>query len=82
MATLNYSGASALVISINGRNHVKDISSIVYSMFKEYGVNKTHVAIQALYDADKIDQNTAGFLLDNLKSWAHNKKKAKAITLL
>lgn len=55
---------------------------IIAEMVKEFGIGKTYVTIQALYDNDRIDQNTAGFLLDVLKSEHCNKKQAAKIVLL
>lgn len=55
---------------------------IIDSMVKEFGIGKTYVTIQALYDNDKIDQQTAGFLLDTLKAEHCTKKQAAKIVLM
>lgn len=34
---------------------------IIHEMVQEYGIAKTYNTIQELYNADKIDQQTAGF---------------------
>lgn len=57
------------------------IVTIITDMVKEFGVSKTQDTIQALYDAGRIDQNTAGFLLDDLKILAGKKQAARMILL-
>lgn len=78
---ITYSGSDALVVRVNGNNHVKSIIHIINDMVKEFGVSKTQDTIQALYDADQIDQNTAGFLLDDLKHFAGKKQAARMVLL-
>lgn len=55
---------------------------IIAEMVREFGIRKTYVTIQALYDNDKIDQQTAGFLLDTLKAEHCTKKQAAKIVLM
>lgn len=80
-AEITYSGAAALVVRVNNKNHVKNITNIIMDMVKEFGITKTHQTIQALYDAGRIDQNTAGFLLDDLKQEC-SRKQATGMVLL
>lgn len=55
---------------------------IIREMVLEYGITKTYNTIQELYNADKIDQQTAGFLLDTLKAEHCTKKQAAKIILM
>ncbi|ENH8359195.1 hypothetical protein ABWS47_004614 [Salmonella enterica subsp. enterica serovar Chester] len=55
---------------------------IIQEMVQEYGIAKTYTTIQALYDNDQIDQQTAGFLLDTLKAEHCTKKQAAKIILM
>lgn len=55
---------------------------IIQEMVQEYGIAKTYNTIQALYDNDQIDQQTAGFLLDTLKADHCTKKQAAKIVLM
>lgn len=65
----------------NGMEWVS-VPAIVHVMVSEFGIGKTYVTIQALYDNDKIDQQTAGFLLDTLKSEHCTKKQVAKIVLM
>ena len=58
------------------------VPAIVSVMVSEFGIGKTYVTIQELYDNDKIDQQTAGFLLDELKTNHCTKKQAVKIVLM
>lgn len=51
-------------------------AAVVADMVAEFGISKTHTAIQALYDMGKIDQLEAGSLLDVLKMEHCSKKQA------
>lgn len=73
-----HSSSSAI---FNGMEWVS-VPAIVSVMVSEFGIGKTYVTIQALYDNDKIDQQTAGFLLDTLKSEHCTKKQAAKIVLM
>lgn len=56
---------------------------IVADMVAEFGISKTHDAIQALYDMGKIDQLEAGALLQVLKDeHCSSKQAARMIPLL
>ena len=55
---IQYANSDVLVINTNGTNHVKDTFATVMKMVNEFGVSKTHMAIQSLFDTDRIDQNT------------------------
>lgn len=58
-------------------------AAIVADMVAEFGISKTHDAIQALYDMGKIDQSEAGTLLDVLKmEHCSSKQAARMIPLL
>lgn len=78
---IQYANSDVMVINTNGNNHVKDTFAIVMKMVREFGVSKTQDTIQALYDNDRIDQNTAGFLMDSLKKFAGTKQAARMILL-
>lgn len=52
---------------------------IIQEMVQEYGIAKTYNTIQALYDNDQIDQQTAGFLLDTLKAEHCTKNKRQKL---
>ena len=65
----------------NGMEWVS-VPTIVNVMVSEFGIAKTFVTIQELYDNDKIDQQTAGFLLDELKANHCTKKQAAKIVLM
>lgn len=56
--------------------------AIIHEMEQEFGIAKTYNTIQELYNADKIDQQTAGFLLDTLKAEHCTKKQAAKIVLM
>lgn len=58
------------------------VPAIISVMVSEFGIGKTYVTIQELYDNDKIDQQTAGFLLDELKANHCTKKQAVKIVLM
>jgi len=73
-----YSSSSAI---FNGMEWVS-VHAIVSVMVSEFGIAKTYVTIQELYNADKIDQQTAGFLLDTLKAEHCTKKQAAKIVLM
>lgn len=73
-----YSSSSAL---FTGNGWISN-RAIIHDMVKEFGIGKTYVTIQALYDNDKIDQQTAGFLLDTLKAEHCTKKQAAKIVLM
>lgn len=55
---------------------------IIQEMVMEFGIAKTYNTIQELYNADKIDQQTAGFLLDTLKADHCTEKQAAKIILM
>lgn len=76
-----YSGTNTIVIRVNGDTYHKSVVNIIDEMVNEFGVSKTQDTIQALYDAGRIDQNTAGFLLDDLKHFAGKKQKARMVLL-
>ena len=78
---IQYANADVMVINTNGANHVKDTFATVMKMVNEFGVCKTHMAIQSLFDTDRIDQNTAGFMIDALKKFV-KPSKASLITLM
>ncbi|EBX7861989.1 hypothetical protein DS691_21535 [Salmonella enterica subsp. enterica serovar Bareilly] len=65
----------------NGMEWVS-VPAIISVMVSEFGIAKTFVTIQELYDNDKIDQQTAGFLLDELKANHCTKKQAAKIVLM
>ena len=65
----------------NGMEWVS-VPAIVSVMVSEFGIAKTYVTIQELYNADKIDQQTAGFLLDELKANHCTKKQEDKIVLM
>ncbi|ARM69675.1 hypothetical protein HOT61_gp088 [Salmonella phage S116] len=73
-----HSSSSAI---FNGMEWVS-VPAIVSVMVSEFGIGKTYVTIQALYDNDQIDQQTAGFLLDTLKAEHCTKKQAAKIVLM
>lgn len=37
-------------------------------LVKEYGIDRLHIAVQNLYDADRLEQNEAGTVLD-MMAW-------------
>lgn len=78
---IQYTNIDVMVINTNGTNHVKYTFEIISKMVKEFGASKTQDTIQALYDADRIDQNTAGFLLDAVKKFCSKKQAARMILL-
>lgn len=78
---IQYTNIDVMVININGTNHVKHTFEIVSKMVREFGASKTQNTIQTLYDADRIDQNTAGFLLDALKMFCGKKQAARMFLL-
>ncbi len=53
---------------------------IIHEMVQEYGIAKTYTTIQALYDNDQIDQQTAG-LLDTESRTLHQKQAAKIVLM-
>ena len=58
-------------------------AAIVADMVAEFGISKTHDAIQALYDMGKIGQLEAGALLDVLKAeHCSSKQAARMVPLL
>lgn len=65
----------------NGMEWVS-VPAIVSVMVSEFGIAKTYVTIQELYNNDKIDQQTAGFLLDELKANHCTKKQVAKIVLM
>ncbi|CCI88436.1 hypothetical protein BN79_181 [Yersinia phage phiR2-01] len=73
-----HSSSSAI---FNGMEWVS-VPAIVGIMVSEFGIGKTYVTIQELYNNDKIDQQTAGFLLDELKANHGTKKQAVKIVLM
>lgn len=73
-----YSSSDALFTS----NGVVSNRTVIYEMVQEFGISKTYNTIQELYNADKIDQQTAGFLLDTLKAEHCTKKQAAKIVLM
>ena len=73
-----HSSSSAI---FNGTEWVS-VSAIVNVMVSEFGISKTFGTIQELYDNDKIDQQTAGFLLDELKANHCTKKQAAKVVLM
>ncbi len=73
-----HSSSSAI---FNGMEWVS-VPAIVSVMVSEFGIAKTYNTIQELYNADKIDQQTAGFLLDTLKAEHCTKKQAAKIVLM
>lgn len=73
-----HSSSSAI---FNGMEWVS-VPAIVSVMVSEFGIAKTYVTIQELYNNDKIDQQTAGFLLDELKAEHCTKKQAAKIVLM
>ena len=75
--TVSYASSTHLLTS-KGWVHIQ---TIIMDMVKEFGITKTHQTIQALYDAGRIDQNTAGFLLDDLKQEC-SRKQAMGLGLL
>lgn len=78
---IQYTNIDVMVVNTNGTNHVKSTFEIVSNMVREFGASKTQDTIQALYDADRIDQNTAGFLLDALKMFCGKKQSARMFLL-
>ena len=80
-SSIQYANSDVVVVKTNGNNHVKSTFEIVMKMVQEFGVSKTQDTIQALYDNDRIDQNTAGFLMDGLKKFAGKKQAARMILL-
>ncbi len=78
---ITYSGTDVLVVKTNGNTHVKYTKEIIAKMIREYGASKTQDTIQALYDNDRIDQNTAGFLLDEVKMFCGAKQTARMFLL-
>ena len=73
-----HSSSSAI---FNGMEWVS-VPAIVSIMVSEFGIAKTYVTIQELYNNDKIDQQTAGFLLDELKANHCTKKQVAKIVLM
>ena len=73
-----HSSSSAI---FNGMEWVS-VPAIVSVMVSEFGIAKTYVTIQELYNNDKIDQQTAGFLLDELKANPCTKKQVAKIVLM
>lgn len=73
-----FSSSDALFTS----NGVVSNRTVIYEMVQEFGIAKTYNTIQELYNADKIDQQTAGFLLDTLKAEHCTKKQAAKIVLM
>ncbi|NCC17211.1 MAG: hypothetical protein EOM28_12980 [Clostridia bacterium] len=73
-----HSSSSAI---FNGMEWVS-VPAIVSVMVSEFGIAKTYTTIQALYDNDQIDQQTAGFLLDTLKAEHCTKKQVAKIVLM
>lgn len=73
-----HSSSSAI---FNGMEWVS-VPAIISIMVSEFGTGKTYITIQELYDNDKIDQQTAGFLLDELKTNHCTKKQAVKIVLM
>ena len=73
-----HSSSSAI---FNGMEWVS-VPAIVNVMVSEFGIGKTYNTIQELYNADKIDQQTAGFLLDELKANHCTKKQVAKIVLM
>ena len=65
----------------NGMEWVS-VPAIISVMVSEFGIGKTYITIQELYDNDKIDQQTAGFLLDELKANHCTKKQVAKIVLM
>jgi len=58
-------------------------AAVIADMVAEFGISKTHTAIQALYDMGKLSQSEAGTLLDVLKAEHCSKKQvARMIPLL
>lgn len=78
---IQYANSDVMVVNTNGTNHAKDTFATVMKMVNEFGVCKTRMAIQSLFDNDRIDQNTAGFMIDALKKFV-KPSKAILITLL
>ena len=73
-----HSSSSAI---FNGMEWVS-VPAIVSVMVSEFGIAKTYITIQELYNNDKIDQQTAGFLLDELKANHCTKKQVAKIVLM
>ena len=73
-----HSSSSAI---FNGMEWVS-VPAIVSVMVSEFGIAKTYVTIQELYNNDKIDQQTTGFLLDELKANHCTKKQVAKIVLM
>lgn len=73
-----HSSSSAI---FNGMEWVS-VPAIISVMVSEFGIGKTYITIQELYDNDKIDQQTAGFLLDELKTNHCTKKQGVKIVLM
>ena len=80
-STVITSTTDVLVIRTNGNNHIKYTKKIISKMVREFGVSKTQDTIQALFDADRIDQLTAGFLMDDLKLFSGKKQASRMILL-
>lgn len=73
--------SSVLVVKVNGNSHIKYTREIIAAMIREFGASKTQDTIQALYDNDRIDQNTAGFLLDEVKMFCGRKQTERMFLL-
>lgn len=58
------------------------VPTIVSIMVSKFGTGKTYIIIQELYNNDKIDQQTAGFLLDELNANHCTNKQADKIVLM
>lgn len=46
---IQYTNSDVMVVNTNGTNHVKDTFATVMKMVNEFGVCKTHMAIQSLF---------------------------------
>lgn len=73
-----HSSSSAI---FNGMEWVS-VPTIVSVMVSKFGTGKTYIIIQELYNKGKIDQQTAGFLLDELRANHCTKKQADKIVLM
>lgn len=73
---LAVSNSGAIVATVDQPLQHISFRTVINDMVKEYGVSKTHSAIQALYDEDELDQRTAGFMLDVLKAEHCSRKQA------